>query len=34
MLIDRKVQEEREDRELAPYAMKSAKSRGRRYPET
>jgi dGTPase len=33
MLIDRKIQEEREERELAPYAMKSARSRGRRYPE-
>ncbi len=33
MLIDRKSQEAREERELAPYGMRSAKSRGRRYPE-
>jgi dGTPase len=33
MLIDRKTQEAREERELAPYAMKSARSRGRRHPE-
>src|SRR4029077_3937178 len=32
-LVDRKALEEREDRELAPYAMLSARSRGRRYPE-
>jgi dGTPase len=34
MLIDRKTQEEREERELAPYAMKSVRSRGRRYAES
>ena len=33
MLIDRKIQEEREERELAPFATKSARSRGRRHPE-
>jgi dGTPase len=33
MLIDRRKQEEREERELSPYAMKSARSRGRVYPE-
>jgi dGTPase len=32
-LVDRKAQEEREDRTLAPYGMRSARSRGRRYPE-
>jgi dGTPase len=32
-LVDRQVQEEREERLLAPYAMRSAASRGRRYPE-
>jgi dGTPase len=32
-LVDRKVQEEREDRLFAPYGMRSARSRGRRYPE-
>jgi dGTPase len=32
-LIDRCAQEEREDRLLAPYGMRSAQSRGRRYPE-
>ena len=32
-LVDRRVQEEREDQLLAPYGMRSAKSRGRRYPE-
>ncbi len=32
-LVDRRVQEEREDKLLAPYGMRSAKSRGRRYPE-
>jgi len=33
MRIDRVIQEAREDRELAPYGMRSANSRGRRYPE-
>jgi dGTPase len=33
MLVDRKLQEEREDRLLAPYGMRSAQSRGRRHPE-
>jgi len=33
MLVDRKLQEEREDRLLAPYGMRSARSRGRRHPE-
>jgi dGTPase len=32
-LIDRRAQEEREDALLAPYAMRSALSRGRRHPE-
>jgi dGTPase len=32
-LVDRKAQEEREDALLAPYGMRSARSRGRRYPE-
>src|SRR5258708_35884948 len=32
-LVDRKALEEREDRFLAPYGMRSAKSRGRRHPE-
>ena len=32
-LVDRKTQEEREDAQLAPYGMRSAASRGRRYPE-
>ncbi|HEV8255258.1 MAG TPA: deoxyguanosinetriphosphate triphosphohydrolase [Vicinamibacteria bacterium] len=32
-LIDRRAQEEREDALLAPYGMRSAMSRGRRYPE-
>ena len=32
-LIDRKAQEEREARLLAPWGMRSAESRGRRYPE-
>ena len=32
-LVDRAALEEREDRILAPYAMHSARSRGRRYPE-
>ena len=33
MLVDRKLQEAREDQLLAPYAMRSAKTRGRRYAE-
>jgi dGTPase len=33
MLVDRAALEEREDRLLAPYGMRSARSRGRRYPE-
>ncbi len=33
MLVDRKLQEEREEQILAPYGMRSAASRGRRYPE-
>jgi dGTPase len=32
-IVDRRVQEEREARLLAPWGMKSADSRGRRYPE-
>jgi dGTPase len=32
-IVDRRGQEEREARDLAPYGMKSAESRGRRYPE-
>lgn len=32
-LWDRRAIEEAEERELAPYAMRSARSRGRRYPE-
>ena len=32
-LVDRRVQEEREEQLLAPYGMRSALSRGRRYPE-
>ena len=32
-LVDRKAQEEREERLLAPYGMRSARSRGRRHPE-
>ncbi len=32
-IVDRRVQEEREARILAPWGMKSAESRGRRYPE-
>jgi len=32
-LVDRKVQEEREDKLFAPYGMRSARSRGRRHPE-
>jgi dGTPase len=33
MLVDRLAQEEREDRLFAPYGMRSALSRGRRYPQ-
>jgi dGTPase len=33
LLVDRRLQEEREESLLAPYGMKSAASRGRRYPE-
>jgi len=32
-LVDRRAQEEREERLLAPYGMRSARSRGRRYSE-
>ena len=32
-IVDRRVQEEREAQLLAPWGMKSAESRGRRYPE-
>jgi dGTPase len=32
-LVDRAVQEAREDELFAPYGMRSARSRGRRYPE-
>src|SRR5512141_707659 len=32
-IVDRRVQEEREERLLAPWGMRSARSRGRRYPE-
>jgi dGTPase len=32
-LVDRATQEERETRELAPWGMKSGRSRGRRFPE-
>jgi dGTPase len=32
-LFDRIKQEEREERDLAPWGMRSARSRGRRYPE-
>lgn len=32
-LLDRATKEEREERELAPYAMRSARSAGRRFPE-
>jgi dGTPase len=34
LLVDRRVQEEREAQLLAPWGMRSAESRGRRYPET
>jgi dGTPase len=33
MLVDRKAIEERERKQLAPYAMKASESRGRQYPE-
>jgi dGTPase len=33
MLVDRVAQQEREDRLFAPYGMRSALSRGRRYPQ-
>jgi dGTPase len=33
VLVDRRQQEEREEATLAPYAMRSRRSRGRRYPE-
>ncbi len=33
LLVDRRVQEEREAQLLAPWGMRSAESRGRRYPE-
>ncbi len=33
VLVDRRAQEEREEQQLAPYGMRSARSRGRRYPE-
>jgi dGTPase len=32
-VVDRKAQEEREEQLLAPYGMRSARSRGRRHPE-
>jgi len=32
-LVDRRLQERREDAQLAPYGMRSAASRGRRHPE-
>jgi dGTPase len=32
-LVDRRAQERREEQQLAPYGMRSARSRGRRYPE-
>jgi dGTPase len=32
-LVDRRAQEEREERFLAPWGMRSARSRGRRHPE-
>lgn len=32
-LLDRPTKEDREERELAPYAMRSARSAGRRFPE-
>ena len=33
-LLDRKRQEESEERNMAPYGMRSSESRGRRYPES
>src|SRR5438445_2688226 len=33
LLVDRRVQEQREDAQLAPYGMRSGRSRGRGYPE-
>jgi dGTPase len=33
VLVDRRQQEEREEQSLAPYGMRSRRSRGRRYPE-
>ncbi len=33
VLVDRRAQEAREEQELAAYGMRSARSRGRRYPE-
>src|SRR5215470_12537774 len=33
VLVDRRAQEAREEQQLAPYGMRSARSRGRRYPE-
>jgi dGTPase len=33
VLVDRRAQEQREEQQLAPYGMRSARSRGRRYPE-
>jgi dGTPase len=33
ILVDRRAQEAREDQQLAPWGMRSARSRGRRYPE-
>src|SRR5712691_7429614 len=33
LLVDRRAQEQREDAQLAPYGMRSSRSRGRRYPE-
>jgi dGTPase len=32
-LVDRRIQEEREERTLAPWGMRSTRSRGRRHPE-
>jgi dGTPase len=32
-IVDRRLQEEREERLLAPWGMRSVRSRGRRYPE-
>jgi dGTPase len=33
LLVDRRIQEQREEAQLAPYGMRSGRSRGRRYPE-